>query len=213
MGAPARRRKGRHAGVAGAAAVVVLILVAALAAWIAQRRPGPVLPVSWCRWGQGGTLPPLTPGRLLDTWQLDAVALAFLLPVTALYLWGVARVRARHPARPWPWPRTAAFLASVAVVVLSTSSVVGVYDQTLFSIHMAQHLMLIMVAPSLFVAGRPLTLLLHSTRNPLHTRARAVIRSRALGVLFSPAAAFTCYTITIVGTHLTGFMDQAMARP
>jgi cytochrome c oxidase assembly factor CtaG len=211
MSTPARRRKGRHAGVAGA--VVVTAVAAALAVWIAHRRPGPVLPVSWCRWGQGDTPPPLAPGRLLDTWQLDAVALVFLLPVVGLYLWGVARVRARHPARPWPWLRTAAFLASVAVVVLATSSVVGVYDQTLFSLHMVQHLTLIMVAPPLLVASRPLTLLLHSTRNPLHTRARAVIRSRALGVLFSPAAAFTCYTITIVGTHLSGFMDQAMARP
>ncbi|ABD11864.1 putative membrane protein [Frankia casuarinae] len=208
-----RGRRGRRARVA-LAAVTVMAGAAAAATWWTRRQPTtPLLPVSWCRWGQGDGPPPLTPARLVDTWQLDAAALAFLVPVTVLYLWGVARVRARHPARSWPWPRTCAHLASVAVVVLATSSAVGVYDEALFSMHMVQHLMLIMVAPPLFVAGRPLILLLHAVGNPLHTRVRKMIRSWPVSVLVSPPAALAGYAITIIGTHLTGFMNEAMARP
>ena len=43
---------------------------------------------------------------------------------------------------------------------------------------MVQHLMLLMVAPPLLIAGQPLTLLLHASRNPLHTWAKRVLRSR-----------------------------------
>ncbi|WP_261574622.1 cytochrome c oxidase assembly protein [Frankia gtarii] len=199
--------------VAFTAAAAVLTAAAAATLWTHRQPSAPILPVSWCRWGQQGGPPPLSPARLLDTWQLDAVALAYLVPATCLYLWGVARVRARHPVRPWPRLRTASYLASAAVVVLATNSAVGAYDEALFSMHMVQHLMLIMVAPPLFVASRPLTLLLHATGNPLHTRIRNLVRSWPVSLLLSPPAAFTGYTITIIGTHLTSLMNVIMARP
>jgi hypothetical protein len=45
----------------------------------------------------------------------------------------------------------------------------AVYDDVLFSAHMVQHVLLIMVAPPLLVFGRPVMLLLHSAANPVHT--------------------------------------------
>ncbi|CAO5238541.1 hypothetical protein [Frankia sp. AgKG'84/4] len=94
--------RGRAACAAGA-----VVVTAAAAVWSRHEPSAPMLPASWGRWGQQGGPPPLSPARLLDTWQLDAVALAYLVPVTCLYLWGVARVRARHPVRPWPRSRSA----------------------------------------------------------------------------------------------------------
>src|SRR5260370_2133837 len=132
--------------------------------------------------------------------------------VAGLYLWGVLRVRRRHPARPWPLHRTALFFGGLAIVVIATQSGIGSYDDVLFWDHMVQHLLLLMVAPPMLVVGRPATLLLHASRNPLHTWAKKSLRSRVVAGLTWPAFGVALYTATIVGTHLTGFMNLVMTN-
>ena len=83
----------------------------------------------------------------------------------------------RHPARPWPLWRALIFLLGLLVIVFATEGGVGTYDDTLFWDHMIQHLMLLMIAPPLLVTGQPITLLLHASRNPLHTWVKRVLRS------------------------------------
>ncbi len=117
------------------------------------------------------------------------------------------RVRRRHPRRPWPLRRTIPFLLGLLVIDLATQSGIGTYDDTLFWDHMIQHLMLIMIAPPLLVAGQPVTLLLHASRNPLHTGVKRLIRSRPVQWLTWPAFVVVAYAATIVGTHLTNFMN------
>src|ERR1700761_9780560 len=116
-------------------------------------------------------------------WQFAPVVTAFVVVAAGLYLWGVLRVRRRHPARPWPLHRTALFLGGLAVVVIATQSGIGSYDDVLFYDHMLQHLLLLMVAPPLLVVGQPFTLLLHASRNPLHTWAKKTLRSRVLAAI------------------------------
>src|SRR6266513_6049473 len=144
---------------------------------------------------------------VLTRWEFAPVVTAAVLAVGALYLWGAWRVRRRHPARPWPWWRTGMFLAGLAVVVIATQSGIGAYDGVLFWDHMIQHLLLIMIAPLLLVVGQPATLLLHASRNPLHTWAKKVLRSRALAAITWPPFGVALYVGVIVGTHLTGFMN------
>ena len=117
------------------------------------------------------------------------------------------RVRRRHPARPWPLYRTALFLSGLAVVVIATQSGIGRYDDVLFWDHMVQHLLLLMVAPPLLVVGQPVTLLLHASRNPLHTWTKKVLRSRVVTAITWPPFGVALYVATIVGTHLTDFMN------
>jgi putative copper resistance protein D len=174
----------------------------------------PVLPVSWCRYGQDdANLPPLKGMRFFTAWQLDAVAVGAVLLVAAGYLWATHRVAVRHPVRPWPLSRTALFLGGLLVIILATCSSIGVYDMSLFSVHMTQHLMLIMVAPPLLASGRPLTLLMHAVGNPWHRRIRSAVRSVPVGIVTSPPVALAVYATTIVATHLSGLMDEIMARP
>jgi cytochrome c oxidase assembly factor CtaG len=141
---------------------------------------------------------------VLTQWQFAPVVTAAVAVTGGLYLWGVVRVARRHPARPWPWWRTALFLGGLAVVVLATESGIGAYDDVLFWDHMIQHLMLIMIAPPMLVVGRPFTLLLHASRNPLHTWAKRLIRSRVASFLTWPPFGLAAYVAVIVGTHLTG---------
>src|ERR1700722_10395675 len=150
---------------------------------------------------------------VLERWEFAPVVTAIVVVFAALYLWGAWRVGRRHPARPWPWWRTALFLGGLAVVVLATESGIGAYDDVLFWDHMIQHLMLIMMAPPLLVLGQPVTLLLHASRNPLHTWAKRVVRSRAVTFLTWPPFVLVLYAATIAGTHLTGLMSLVMTNP
>jgi putative copper resistance protein D len=157
-------------------------------------------------------LPPFGWQAILDRWEFAPVVTAITVIAAALYLWGIRRVARRHPARPWPWWRAGMFLAGLAVVVLATESGIGAYDDVLFWDHMIQHLMLIMVAPPLLVVGQPATLLLHASRNPLHTWAKRLLRSRVVTFLTWPPFGLAPYA-AIVGTHLTGLMSLVMRNP
>ncbi len=194
-----------------APAVALALLLGAAAPAAALVANSHALPVEWARWSrQPDPLQPLSGWRFATAWQLDPPLVLLVALLTAGYVSAMRRVARAHPRRLWPRRHTAAFLAGLAVAVVATCSSVGVYDMSLFSVHMAQHLMLIMVAPPLLAAGRPITLLLHSVRNPWHHRAIRVLRSPAASVLFSPPVALVVYTVTIVATHLSGLMDRVM---
>ncbi len=158
-------------------------------------------------------LPPFGWQAVLERWEFAPVVTAIVVVFAALYLWGAWRVGRRHPARPWPWWRSGLFLAGLAVVVLATESGIGAYDDVLFWDHMIQHLMLIMIAPPLLVLAQPVTLLLHASRNPLHTWAKRAVRSRVVTFLTWPPFVLILYAATIAGTHLTGLMSLVMTNP
>ena len=88
---------------------------------------------------------PLLGSALFTAWTLDPVALAVLVLIAAAYLTGAALVPVRTGAR-WPFLPTLAFMAGLIVCGLATNSSIAVYDQVLFTAHMAGHLALVMVA-------------------------------------------------------------------
>lgn len=143
-------------------------------------------------------------------WQLETVLLVPCLLLAAAYLFGTQLARRRAS---WPWWRTASFLAGLGVAVLATHSGIGVYAGTLFSVHMVQHLALIMVAPTFLAAGRPLTLIGAAGGLRTTERVRAVLRQPVLAALTSPLAAIGAYAAVLVGTHLTGLMGTIMTHP
>src|SRR5215472_9078400 len=145
---------------------------------------------------------------VVAAWQFAPVVTGAVVVAAGLYLWGVRRVARRHPARPWPAWRTWMFLGGLAVVVLALESGIGSYDDVLFWDHMAQHLMLIMVAPPLLIVGQPITLLLHASRNPLHTRVKRIVRSRPASFLTWPVFGIAAYAGTVTAVHLTGLANQ-----
>jgi putative copper resistance protein D len=140
---------------------------------------------------------------VVSVWQFAPIVTAAVVILAGLYLWGVVRVARRHPARPWPAWRTGMFLGGLAVVVLATESGIGSYDDVLFWDHMVQHLMLIMVAPPLLIVGQPITLLMHASRNPLHTWVKRILRSRVASFLTWPVFGCVAYAGAVIGAHLT----------
>jgi len=152
-------------------------------------------------------LPPFSWSAVLTQWQFAPIVTAVAVVLAGLYGWGVVRVAKRHPARPWPIWRTSMFLGGVAVIVLATESGVGKYDDLLFYDHMVQHLLLLMVAPPLLIAGQPLTLLLHASRNPVHTWTKRALRSRAASFLTWPVFGAVGYAVCVLAAHLTGIAN------
>jgi cytochrome c oxidase assembly factor CtaG len=150
--------------------------------------------------------------RALTAWQFAPAVSALLAALAVCYLAGVGQVRRHHPARPWPAARTFVFLLGLAVIAVATQSSIGAYDDVLFSVHMVQHLLLIMVAPPLLVAGRPVTLLLHASRNPVHTWVKRLLRSRVVTALTWPPGTVFLYAAVVAATHLTPFMDLVLTN-
>jgi cytochrome c oxidase assembly factor CtaG len=153
---------------------------------------------------------PLTLADAVTAWQFALVVSGALTLLAAAYLAGVWLVARRHPARPWPAGRTLAFLCGLGTVAVATQGSAAVYDDVLFSAHMVQHLLLIMVAPPLLVLGRPVTLLLHVARNPVRARVTHVLRSPLVSALTWPPAAAALYAAVVIGSHLTPLMNVVL---
>src|SRR5260370_15929465 len=149
---------------------------------------------------------------VVAVWQFAPVVTGVVVIVGGLFWGGVLGVGRRHPARPGPAWRTGMFLGGLAVVVLATESGIGSYDDVLFWDHMVQHLMLIMVAPPLLIVGQPITLLLHASKNPLHTWVKRVVRSRVASFLTWPVFGCAAYAAVVMAAHLTGLANLVEAN-
>jgi cytochrome c oxidase assembly factor CtaG len=158
-------------------------------------------------------IPPLTTHTAFTQWEFAPVVTIGVAVAVVIYLLGVIMVRRRHPLGQWPLRWTLSFLAGNAVIVIATQSSIGAYDDVLFWIHMVQHVLLLMVAPPLLLLGRPVTLLLHATRNPVHSMVKRLVRSQAVSVITFPLLGAVLYIATVVGTHLTGFMNLTLQHP
>jgi putative copper resistance protein D len=165
---------------------------------------------AFTRGGASESLPGLTGARLITSWQLDAVAVAVLVLLAAAYMTGVALVPVRAPGTRWPARRTVFFMLGLVVVAYATNGSIAVYDQALFSAHMAGHLALVMVAPALLVAGHPLSLAIAASSPERGTRIERIARSRVVSVLTAPPVALATYALVIVGSHLSGVMNTVM---
>lgn len=145
--------------------------------------------------------------HVLADWSADPGLLAALAIVTAAYLEGVRR------ARRWPAARTAAFLGGIAVLVVALQS--GLHDvgDRLLAVHMVQHLVLILVAPPLLLAGAPFVLALRSLP-PGGRRALARLLMGPVGrTLTRPSVVLAGVLVVLFGTHLPGFYDAALRHP
>lgn len=100
--------------------------------------------------------PPTLAGLALG-WSFQPVVAVPLLAAAAGWLVLVRRVRRLHPPRPVAAVRTAAFLAGLAAIAVALLSGIERYDTTLFSVHMAQHLLLLLVAAPLIAMAAPVT--------------------------------------------------------
>lgn len=148
---------------------------------------------------------PALPTLLVSGWAVPAA------PAAAAVLTAGAYLVAARRARGWPVRRQAAFLAGLGTVVVALGSGLARYDDRLLSAHMVQHLLLLLVAPLLLLAGHPLELALRAA--PRAARPRL---GRALGRLARGCGPVSCLVVfyaVVPATHLPGFYDSALRHP
>lgn len=148
----------RFVGPAAAlATVAVMAAVAAMAVAIAPR----FLSHRYTGWDVflGYELPqPPTIASVLTLWRFDSLLGAAGVVLATAYVAGY--VRLRRNGNPWPVGRLVAWLAGCASLVFTSSSGVRAYGSAVFSMHMAEHMILNMFVPVLLVMGGPVTLAL-----------------------------------------------------
>lgn len=96
-----------------------------------------------------------TPEALVSAWRWQPVCVAFVV-LAAL---GYALALRRLPPRPrWPWGRTVTFGVGLALFVWATCGFLGVYANALFWAWTTQLLVLLLVVPTVLMAGQPVAL-------------------------------------------------------
>lgn len=148
---------------------------------------------------------------LLLAWSLEAHVLLPLLGAAFVYRWGVGVVRRAHPDNPVPRYRVVAWYLGLFVLLIALASPIATYDTTLFSVHMIQHLLMVMVAAPLLAIGAPITLLLR-VASP-ETRQRfvlPVLHSRVVRVLAFPVIAWILFAAVMWASHFSSLFDAAL---
>ena len=98
-------------------------------------------------WAHGGAH---TEAAGWSSWFADPTVSIILAVAAVLYLGGLARMLSRPSGR-WPvskW-RVTSFVCALAVIALALLSPIDAFAEKLFSVHMAQHLLLVLVAAPL----------------------------------------------------------------
>ncbi|WP_063066490.1 cytochrome c oxidase assembly protein [Nocardia violaceofusca] len=160
---------------------------------------------------------PPTATRILFDWRFDIMFGTLAIVLAVLYLVGVRRLRARGDA--WPIGRTVAWLCGCAVLLIATSSGVGRYAPAMFSVHMAQHMLLSMLAPVLFALGGPVLLALRAL--PAAGRdappgprewVLAAVHNPVSRFLTQPAVAAALFILGFYALYLGGIFDAVVGE-
>jgi putative copper resistance protein D len=204
------------------AAVEVLVMAATVGVAVAlSRTPPPVsgdVPLSSltpARLLLGFDLPPAPDlvGLLWGHARIDGVFLAFVLLLAALYAAGLRSMR--RSGDTWPVLHTANWYAGVVLLLVSTQSGLATYSHVMFSAHMAQHMVLVMLVPIFLVLGAPVTLALRTLpRVPGQLGPRewltAAVHSRAVAFLANPVVASVIFLLGFYGLYFTGLYAWLM---
>jgi len=121
----------------------------------------------------------VTVADLFTRWAIPWLPTAALVLTAVIYIRGWAQIQRTRPAE-FPCWRLNCFLGGLLAIFVAISSPLDVFSDTLLFMHMAQHWVLISVAPPLIVFGAPVVPMLRGLP-------RWIIR-RPLGPLFRTGA-------------------------
>jgi len=150
---------------------------------------------------------------VLERWAVDPGLVLALALTATMYLGAVRRAGRPSPRAAWPLTRTVAFLGGLAGVAVALESGLDGYAEELLSIHMVGHLVLVLVAAPLLLAGAPITLALRTLPPDSRRGLARALKGRAARVLSHPSIGLLALGVAMVLTHLTPLYGWALAHP
>ena len=158
---------------------------------------------------------PLTPRGVFADWLPDP----FFLGVAAIAVFAYAAgfLRLRRNGTGWSPLRLASWCAGWVVVAFATSSGLAAYAPLMFTVHMAQHLALMTLAPVLLVLGAPVTLALRTLRRSDEPGMRGprdwlrlALHSQLARFVAHPVVALIVLITSLFGMYFTGLYELAL---
>ena len=151
--------------------------------------------------------------ELLTRWDVPPAPTALLALVAAMYAIGWSRAHKTRPAELPPW-RLGAFLAGIVSVFVAISSPLDTFSESLLFMHMAQHFVLMSVAPPLLVLGAPVVPLLRGVPRSVIRSLQPLFRSRAAHALLRfpqrNLFAWLAMNVAYVGWHVPAAYEFAL---
>ncbi len=148
------------------------------------------------------------------SWTPPVATIAMLLFTAALYARGFARLHRQMPDRFPPW-RLAMFMGGIVALFIAIASPLEELDDLLLQVHMTQHMLLMIVAPPLLLAGAPAIALV---RGMPALVAKAIVgpmlRSGAVRRIFAwltqPLVCWIAFSAATWGWHLPAAFQLAL---
>ena len=202
--------------------VLVMSFAVVLGSWLSNTKPpagkevafSPALAVAGFPTPDAPTF-----ARIMTIYDPDALMIALLITLVALYIKGVSILKKRGDS--WPVGRTIAFALGIAAIDLATSGGLGVYALFSFEYHMIAHMILGMLAPIGLVLGAPITLALRTMPQGRKSEERGVrgtllaaLHSKYSAILTNPLVALAIFDgslFALYSTNLFGFLMQSHA--
>jgi cytochrome c oxidase assembly factor CtaG len=152
----------------------------------------------------------LTTPRGLSPW--DALAGLMLITIAALYALGLRHLAARGASH--PLTESVAFTTGLVVLLASILPPLDTLSLERFSVHMAQHELMMLVGVPLMMAGRPLAACVWGLPGSLRPHAAALLQSgpatSAWRLLTAPVVAWTLHGTAIWITHAPPLYEWAI---
>lgn len=161
-----------------------------------------------------GTVP--YPHDLWTTWSFEPVVIGWLVLASSLYSRGIRALwQAAGPGHGIAAWRACSFAAGMLALAVALISPVDGVSAALFSMHMVQHLLLVMIAAPLLVMGQPhiamLWALPRGTRRAIARGWRRMPTLRAAWRLTSrPAVAWALHTAALWAWHAPRLYEGAV---
>ncbi|HEX8024796.1 MAG TPA: cytochrome c oxidase assembly protein [Candidatus Limnocylindrales bacterium] len=188
-----RRRAARRAALGAFAGLLSLVAAAPVEA----HGPPPTEAPSLANLALGWTFEPFV-----------AIPLA-LLAIGWLVM--VDRIDRAHPGSPVPIGRTVAFMAGLATIAIALLSGIERYDTTLFSVHMVEHLLLMLLAAPLLALAAPITQVLRAASPRVRQRyLLPLLNSAVVKALGHPVVAWLSFTLVLYVSHFSPLFEAAL---
>ncbi|TMK96307.1 MAG: cytochrome c oxidase assembly protein, partial [Actinobacteria bacterium] len=164
-----------------------------------------------------GNGPRADPGGLititvLRSWSFNPAVVVGLAGSGVLYARGLVRLGDGPPSAPFPRGRAVCFYSGLSVTYLALQSPIHTYSHRLFSVHMVQHLLLMMVAAPLLVLGTPIVLGLRACSPSIRKRfLLPVVRNRVAAFLSNPVVTWSAFTVVLWASHFTNLYEDSLS--